>query len=272
MPSKSDAFPSVREAAALLLGLFLLEYLIGAALYDARHVLGITTHQQQALNMLLANGIVVVLVMQIRSMNYRDLFQPSQSSPVATLLLLVPPVLLLVPGILLVDETIDGVLQKLLPLSQWEEQAFESMVANNLAAVISTCVLAPVLEEALFRGILLRSFLAQHDRWPAIAFSALFFGAMHMNVYQFVLAFWLGLLLGWLFARSHSLIPCIALHGAVNSWVVFTEIGRKANLGQESSGHGPWVWLSALVCAAVGALVLRRLLIQKGSEPPKNAA
>ena len=272
MSTNNEAFPSVRQAAALLVALFLLEYLIGAALYDARNALDLNTYEQRALNMVLANGLVLAVVMQLRDMTYRELFQPTQSSPLATFVLLVPSVLMLVPGILLVDEAVDGVLQKLLPLSQWEEQAFESMVAPNLAAIVSTSVLAPILEEALFRGILLRSFLAQYERWAAISFSALFFGAAHMNVYQFVLAFWLGLILGWLFERSRSLIPCIALHAAVNSWVVFTEVGRKANIGQVPSASGPTEWVVALACAIVGALVLRRLLTHRQPTLPRNAA
>ena len=48
-----------------------------------------------------------------------------------------------------------------------------------------------------------------------------------MNIYQFVVALVLGVLSGWLYERSRSLIPCIALHVSYNSALTILDwIGR----------------------------------------------
>jgi membrane protease YdiL (CAAX protease family) len=272
MAGRNESFPSVGQTAALLVAGFLLQYVIGAALFDARRVLGLEPNQLNALVMLLANGVLVALVMHYRDMTYGDLFHPAKSSALATLLLVVPAVMLLVPAILLANESVNALLEHLLPLSLWEEQAFANMVAGNLAAVISTCVLAPLLEEMLFRGIILRAFLLRHERWAAISYSALFFGAAHLNIYQFVMAFWLGLLLGWLFERSRSLIPCIALHAAVNSCVVWSEASRKSGADQGFVQNSPLVWFLACSAAVLGVVLLRRLLSSRRPFESTNAA
>jgi len=232
MQRKEEAFPSIQQSALLLLASFLLQYVIAIALYDYRRSIGLGEHELTALSMLLGNGVVLATVLHFQRRSYRELLHSSEASALATTTLLVPPVLLLVPMITLLDYTLISFLERVFPLSRWEEQAFDYMVAGSVGSVVATCILAPVLEEMLFRGVLLRSLLQQQPRWQAIAVSALFFGFAHLNIYQFVLAFWLGLILGWLYERSRSLIPCIALHGALNSWVVFSAQGVQ---GQSST-------------------------------------
>jgi membrane protease YdiL (CAAX protease family) len=263
---RRDAFPSVAQAAVLLVVGFFLQYFVTAALYDVRAWLDLSKNQIDALVMILANGAVLAFVVHHRGMTYRDLLHPSRSSALTTLVLLVPPVLLLVPAILLLDGALVAGLEQVFPLSLWEEQAFANMASGTVAATISACVLAPVLEEMLFRGVLLRAFLVAHPRWAAISYSALFFGVAHFNIYQFALAALLGLLLGWLFERSRSLIPCIALHAALNSWVVASEVqGEGAARSFERAVSVSWLF--ALPAAAVGALWLRRLLSARRPGP-----
>jgi len=187
-------------------------------------------------------------------MGYRDLLHSTTSSVPVTLILLVPPVLMLVPFALLLDDAVMAVVRQWLPLSRWEEQAFTRMVSWNLPMVIAACVLAPIFEEMLFRGILLRAFLKQHPRWAAISYSALLFGAAHLNVYQFLLAFSLGLVLGWLYELSRSLLPCIALHAAYNTSVVALQDNAFFN------DAGAPAWLAALAAAGTGAVLRRRML------------
>lgn len=261
MNSSQAHFPSVAQAAQLLLANFLLQYALLALFFDLRHITGLTEDQTQALVTVLANGIVLVSAMHCSRIRYGELMHATKSSVSATLMLLLPPILLLVPLVLLLDHALLTVVEQVLPLSRWEEQAFSSMVAGSLPAVIATCVLAPVLEEMLFRGILLRAFLNQYPRWAAIFYSALLFGAAHMNVYQFLLALWLGILLGWLYERSRSLLPCIALHAAVNTAVYVLEQKKGTQSQPFLDAADVSTWLAALAAAALGAFVLRRVLV-----------
>lgn len=263
MSTEKASFPSAPQAAFLLLAGFLLQYLLSLGFYDFRKVLGLSVEQLWPLVMLLGNGILIAGVMHVRATTYRDLMHPSPSSAWVTFIFLVPPVLLLIPLVVFLDFALIEALQGVFPLSAWEAQAFANMVMDTPPAIVATCLIAPVVEEMLFRGILLRSFLSQYSRGIAIAYSALYFGVAHLNIYQFCLAFLLGLLLGWLFERSRSLVPCIALHMAVNGAVVaWTVIGSSVE--NTITYEIPVIaWLTAAATALVGGLILRRLLLPR---------
>jgi len=90
-----------------------------------------------------------------------------------------------------------------------------------------------VLEEMLFRGVILRGFLQHYPPGLAIAGSAIVFGLAHMNLYQFVVAFVIGGLSGWLYARTRSLLPSIVLHacynGSLTAWEWWADAASTAS-------------------------------------------
>ena len=87
--------------------------------------------------------------------------------------------------------------------------------AFNPYAVFSMLVLAPVLEELLFRKFLLDR-CAKFGRWNAIVFSALAFSMFHANIYQMVYAFGLGLLFGYVYLHTRRLRYTMAMHFLIN--------------------------------------------------------
>jgi membrane protease YdiL (CAAX protease family) len=86
------------------------------------------------------------------------------------------------------------------------------------AVVIAVAVLlAPLCEEAAFRGYLQRTLLgAMRPAW-AIAITALLFAARHLDPVRFPALILLGALFGWLAWRSGSLWPAVAAHAANNA-------------------------------------------------------
>jgi membrane protease YdiL (CAAX protease family)/Fe-S-cluster-containing hydrogenase component 2 len=89
-----------------------------------------------------------------------------------------------------------------------------------LLSVAVVVVAAPLIEELVFRGIVLRASLDRLDVWPAIALSAALFALSHATAWTFVPTLVLGLSAGWLTTRRGSLWPAIALHGLYNGVVV----------------------------------------------------
>lgn len=258
-----NAFPSAPQAALLLLASFLLQYLVGTAMYDARHALGLTSDQAATIGVLLSNGLLVAILTHLLGLSYGELLHSSKSSPWAIFLRLVPPILLLLPLVLLLDHALVELLEIVFPVSSWEQAMFSRISAPTLPVVIATCVLAPLFEEILFRGILLRAFLNRYPRGLAISYSALYFGAAHLNIYQFFLALLLGHLLGWLYERSKSLIPCIALHAAVNSAVVALGANPDLNSGLTLASASPLTLGLSIAAGAVGVLVLHYMLVPR---------
>ena len=85
---------------------------------------------------------------------------------------------------------------------------------------VAVGILAPLVEEVVFRGAILRTLLgmmSKKNHWVAIMISAALFGLVHGNTAQFVNALLMGLLLGWMYYRTQSLVPGIMLHWVNNT-------------------------------------------------------
>ena len=98
-------------------------------------------------------------------------------------------------------------------------------------AAVYGVLLAPLLEEALFRGFLLPAAARRYGRGVAIAATAILFGAMHASdpIAVVPLAA-LGAALGWLRVWSGSLWPCLLLHALNNGLAMAVVLGPSAAL------------------------------------------
>ena len=113
------------------------------------------------------------------------------------------------------------------------EQIFASLMKEPWGYV-AVGILAPLAEEVVFRGAILRTLLgimSKKNHWVAIMISAAIFGAVHCNQAQFINALLMGLLLGWMYYRTGSLVPGILLH-----WVNNTMAYVLANIMPQSDG------------------------------------
>ena len=104
-------------------------------------------------------------------------------------------------------------------LSSDYAELFERILGKPLG-YLAVGILAPIAEEMLFRGAVLRKLLGlfgEKKHWIAIFISALLFGLVHGNIAQGFNAVLLGMMLGWLYYRTGSIIPGIALHWTNNT-------------------------------------------------------
>lgn len=258
MQERNETFPSAAEAVFLVVMLFALECLVWAALFDLRSWSGIHQHDTSGVVTLLGNGILFSALLHYKGLSYRSLFHSSPSSGAATLGRLAVPLLLLVPGLIMAVASIESVLVALFPMSSDTQAMFERMNSNGLQSIVSASLLAPVLEEMLFRGIILRSFLRQYRPDYAIAGSAILFGLAHLNIYQFPVAVIAGIVCGWLYERTRSLWPCIFFHAAYNTSTVLLVF--LPTDGEGAKGPSALSWIIVTLLAFGGVSMLRRLL------------
>ena len=100
-----------------------------------------------------------------------------------------------------------------------------SGLSRNVLGIFSLALLAPLLEEVLFRGAIQGVLMHYFGRpWPAIIVSALVFGIFHLNPVQIVYATLLGIVLGWIYYRTRSLLSVIVGHVLNNSLAVATTV------------------------------------------------
>ena len=109
-------------------------------------------------------------------------------------------------------------LQEQMPeLPNIAEQTFDLIMKDRLGYFI-VGLLAPLAEELVFRGAVLKSLLQwKQNPWVGIVISAILFALIHMNPAQMPHAFLVGLLLGWMYWRTDSIVPGVVYHWVNNS-------------------------------------------------------
>jgi len=136
-------------------------------------------------------------------------------------------------------------------MPNWLENTFTNM-EGTWFGVLAIAIVGPILEEMLFRGAITSVLLKAYTPKKAIIYSALIFGIFHINPAQILTAFLLGLLLAWLFYKTHSLIPGILIHILNNSLsVYFSRTYPEANTLADIMGSTPYY-----ICFALAVLLV----------------
>jgi hypothetical protein len=109
-------------------------------------------------------------------------------------------------------------LQEQMPMLPNIVEAEFEMIMQNRWGYLVVGLLAPLVEEMVFRGAILRSLLRwKENPWVGIVISALLFALIHMNPAQMPHAFLIGLLLGWMYYRTDSIVPGVVYHWVNNT-------------------------------------------------------
>jgi len=164
------------------------------------------------------------------------------------------------------------------PMSWLQEQmpALPNLVQNEMGMMINDewgyfviALLAPFVEELIFRGAILRALLEKiKNHWWAIVISAILFSLIHANPAQMPFAFVAGLFLGWTYYRTGSIIPGVTYHW-VNNSIAFA-IGRiyqdpDIPLVAAFGGNEKAVWLAVFfsLCILIPSLFQLNLRMKR---------
>ena len=150
------------------------------------------------------------------------------------------------------------------------EDTFIDM-SRNPFGILTIGLMAPILEELLFRGAI-QGYLQKVCKkpWSAIIISSLIFGVVHMNPAQIPFAFLLGMMFGWLYYRTGSLLPGIVGH-ALNNTIAGINMIIYGNATIEEQIENPiamWAWSAvAMVIFILSTIWLNRNLNDKSLQP-----
>lgn len=125
--------------------------------------------------------------------------------------------ILLLFGTIALGYVLDPIMSRI-ELPEAIKAVYEKMDFSHPSALLSIVVLAPLCEEFIFRGTVLRGITAKHSPAVAIAVSALLFGIIHLNFFQGVAAFLLGLFIGFVYYKTHSIWAAIFVHFVNNGF------------------------------------------------------
>ena len=126
-------------------------------------------------------------------------------------------------------------------------------MSRNVFGIISITIMAPLVEELLFRGAI-QGYMLRKGMKPlnAILIASAIFGIVHMNPIQIPFAFAIGLIFGWLYYRTGSVVPGIIGHFINNSIACL----QMATLTEEEFNTKTIEWLGAGPTYALFALSL----------------
>jgi len=173
-----------------------------------------------------------------------------------------PAVLLGVLGSSILISELDGILEQALPVSgalkYWND--LFGNPKDLVGAILTLCVVAPITEEILFRGVILNGFLRNYRKLEALLLSSWLFAFMHLNPWQYAGAFLLGLLLGFLFIRTQSIIPSIICHSLFNATSV---VGRRISHLPDIAIPFPWLTFNVIAVVLVATSIVLLLRVTK---------
>lgn len=261
-PSSARPYPSLLQAVWLLLLAILLQAAVGtgfAILFGGEEGLMRTPSLWGLVNLLSLSPVIVYAWRRAGGALQVFHLRPIPAALITPILLCVLGAGILVSELDNVTHTIIGPPPKALDFS-W---MFTGNSRQLLGLVFLLMVVAPVTEEFLFRGLILRGLLGRFGTGPAVVLTALLFALFHVNPWQFVGAFVLGLLFGWFYLALRSLVPCLIGHAAANGFpllvsVAFPSIPGFTQITDPVQFHPLWLDALGLVLAVSAGLWLRR--------------
>lgn len=146
------------------------------------------------------------------------------------------------------------------PMPEWLEAAMAQMMSGMpvWASFICVSIFAPVFEEWLCRGVILRGLLTKMKPVWAIIISALFFAIIHMNPWQGIPAMFFGLVSGYLYYKTGSLKLTMLMHFTNNTAALI--VGNLESLKDYDTlyqclDHGIYAAIFALAVGVIAATI-----------------
>ena len=141
------------------------------------------------------------------------------------------------------------------------------------SALFHAAVVAPYVEELLFRGVILSGLLSNNTRNSAIVWSSILFSVSHLNPWQLSPALLYGFVFAWWTIRTGSLWPALLGHG-LNNFLSTTFMRFEIPYLAVSDDYNvvvfnPWWWsASGVALAALGLWWFSR--VSKPVQPGSN--
>lgn len=133
------------------------------------------------------------------------------------------------------------------------EKALETVTNGPLwASLLSVSIFAPLFEEWLCRGLVLRGLMKHMNPTGAILTSAVFFAVLHMNPWQAIPAFILGALFGYVYYKTGSLKLTMLMHCVNNTFsVLLSRVPELAEAETFMDVLSPWAYACIFIACIV---------------------
>lgn len=216
MPSykNENAFPGLWQAIGELLKLLFALIAFETLISKLFEVLGVSpeyaTILAYSLSALMAYGLIIFTAIKSNQLDIKEVFPIRKVSPG-----LWSGLLPVVAGLSILLSELDNLFRLIFKMSPELAAILKDLMgpsgANWLSA-IAVIIVAPLTEEALFRGLFLNGFKRRYPSRTAILASAFLFASFHMLPWQFVAPIVLGALFAWFALGTGSILPALIGH------------------------------------------------------------
>lgn len=135
-------------------------------------------------------------------------------------------------------------------------------LASSPSMFFSSLILAPIIEETAFRGLIQHHMSRYFPSWLSILLASVMFGLWHRNPGQFVYTFFFGLVLGAAYQVSGKLVYPLIMHFAMNLSAILVFSDSSACIfGSLDAVNGVYRYLMSLSLPIALALLVLIILI-----------
>jgi len=226
-------------------------------LSDFSFVIGILT----VLTSIISFGIAILIGFKKTKRRFNDVFKFNKVSGFLWIAITV-----FMTGFTVVSSETDNLLNYILPPPERFRYLFETLMSGQplILSIIAIGLIPAFTEEMFFRGLILDGYKYNYSKRKAIFVSALLFGIIHLNPWQFYSGFICGLITAWICIETNSILLCLFIHFFNN--VLYTITVRYKDLipvkGFNSNFTTPvvfqplWFDITGLIIITIGTIML----------------
>jgi len=263
---ENKSYPTIKHAILLCLLLLGIQLGFGFLIGILQYILNISENSLIAgvFNIFISviSFIIVLLIgFKKTKRNFNEVFKINNVSIYLWL-----AVIIFSLGFVILSSELDNIILYFLPMPEWFKGLFGTLMIEQplIISIIYIGLVAALSEELFFRGLILDGLYRNYSKRKAIIISAILFGIIHLNPWQFVSAFIMGLIMAWILIESKSIWLCVYFHLFNNLLYTITERNRDLipikgfnNAFQTSIEFQPlWFTLSGLLILSVGTIML----------------
>ena len=139
-------------------------------------------------------------------------------------------------------------------------QNFDLSTASPVLMILAVCIVGPIAEELVFRGMIFGKLRRAFSFWPAAIISGIMFSVFHMNIMQGVYASVLGVLLAYVYEKTQTIFGSIFFHIVFNASSYITDF---VNSGIQSVVPSETVYSAGLILFSILSGIIVILLARK---------
>ena len=216
--------------------------------------------------LLVSDFLAIVVFILIRFCKIKEIFQPAPAQ------MFLASMLLGISALFAVD-----ILASPFDIPNFLEEQFKDM-SKTFGGFLGICIIGPVMEEIMMRRIILTEMKqATGSMWLGIIISSAIFAVIHINPVQVIFAMPAGIVLGWIYCKTGSLLVPICIH-IFNNTFSFITMRISAKPGMEDAMNielnSPLgMYLTAiLIMLAAGAAIWIQIYYSKKAKEQETTA